>query len=128
MVSPAIFNAFAKRPCEKPCIGGLFQFYANDKAMAGLRTGSYPDGAILAEEMLEWLPTSTGGAHEGQRRLVGVMVRDSQRYNSTGGWGYGMFDEDGKVDRLDVKSREACYQCHVPRKDQGYVFTEYRER
>jgi len=128
MVSPATFEVFAKKPCEKPCMGGIFHFYANDKAMAGLRTGSYPDGAILAEEMLDWLPTASGGAKEGQRRLIGVMVRNSQRYSATGGWGYGMFDDGSNIDRLDAKQHEACYQCHIPRKDQGYVFTVYRQR
>ena len=128
LVSPATYKAFSDKPCEKPCVGGVFHFYANDKAMAGLRTGSYPDGAILAEEMLDWLSNASGGAKEGQRRIVGVMVKDSLRYGSTGGWGYGTFDDGSRTDKLDAKGREACYQCHVPRKDQGYVFTEYRER
>jgi hypothetical protein len=56
------------------------------------------------------------------------MVKNSQRYSSTGGWGYGSFDDGSRVDKLDGKAREACHQCHVPRKAQGYVFTEYRER
>ena len=124
---PATFDAFGKKPCEKPCTAGMFHFYANDKAMEGLRTGSYPDGAILAEEMLEWLSTAKS-AKEGQRRIVGVMVKDSERYSSTAGWGYGTFDEGSKVDKLDAKQRETCHECHVARKDQGYVFTEYRER
>lgn len=125
---PPTFDAFASKPCEKPCAAGLFHFYANDKAMEGLRTGSYPDGAILAEEMLEWLSASTGAGKEGQRRLVGVMVKDSRRYSSTAGWGYGTFDEGSRADKLDAKARAACHQCHIARKDQGYVFTEYRER
>jgi hypothetical protein len=124
---PPNFDSFGKKPCEKPCIGGLFHFYANDKSMEGLRTGSYPDGAILAEEMLEWISTPNG-AKEGPRRIVGVMVKDSRRYSSTDGWGYGTFDDGSKVDKLDAKMRQACHQCHVARKDQGYVFTEYRER
>jgi len=125
---PPTFDAFSKKPCEKPCMAGLFHFYASDKAMEGLRTGSYPDGAILAEEMLEWLPNSSGGGREGQRRIIGVMVKDSQRYTSTGGWGYGLFDDGSRADKLDAKARETCHQCHVARKDQGYVFAEYRER
>jgi hypothetical protein len=125
---PATFDAFGKKPCEKPCVAGLFHFYANGKAMEGLRTGSYPDGAIIAEEMLEWLSPSNSGAKEGPRRMIGVMVKDSQRYGSTGGWGYGSFDDGHRTDKLDAKQREACHQCHVARKDQGYVFTEYRER
>jgi hypothetical protein len=124
---PATFDAFGKKPCEKPCTAGMFHFYANDKAMEGLRTGSYPDGAIIAEEMLEWLSTNTS-AKEGPRRIVGVMVKNSQRYSSTGGWGYGSFDEGSKTDKLDAKQRETCHQCHVFRKDQGFVFTEYKER
>jgi hypothetical protein len=124
---PSTFEAFGKKPCEKPCMAGIFYFYANDKAMEGLHTGTYPDGAIIAEEMLEWLSTSTG-AKEGQRRLIGVMVKDNQRYTSTGGWGYGSFDDGSRIDKLDAKARETCHQCHVSRKDHGYVFTEYRQR
>ena len=124
---PPTFSAFGKKPCEKPCTAGIFHFYANDKAMEGLRTGTYPDGAILAEEMLEWLSTANS-AKEGPRRVVGVMVKDSQRYAATQGWGYGNFDEGSRTDTLDSKARQACAQCHLARKDQGYVFTEYRER
>jgi hypothetical protein len=120
---PATFGSFAKKPCEKPCTAGIFHFYANDKAMQGLLTGSYPDGSIFAEEMLEWL-----GSKEGQRRVVGVMVKDDQRYASTQGWGYGNFDEGSRTDMLDAKARQDCAQCHLARKDKGYVFTEYRER
>jgi Cytochrome P460 len=125
---PATFGAFGNKPCEKPCIAGLFHFYANDKAMEGLRVGSYPDGAIFAEEMLEWLSFSNGSGKEGPRRIIGVMVKDSQRYSSTAGWGYGNFEDGSQTDTLDVKQRETCHQCHIARKDRGYVFTEYRER
>lgn len=125
---PATFSAFGKKPCEKPCVAGIFHFYANDKGMEGLRTGTYPDGAIFAEEMLEWLSGTSGGAKEGERRVVGVMVKDSRRYASTGGWGYGNFDDESRKDKLDAKARETCHNCHVGRKDQGYVFSEYRER
>jgi hypothetical protein len=126
---PPTFDSFRKKPCEKPCMAGIFHFYANDKAMQGLRTGSYADGAIFAEEMLEWISTSNGAAaKEGPRRVVGVMVKDSQRYQSTDGWGYGNFDSGSRVDMLNAKSREACHQCHIARKDEGYVFTEYHER
>jgi hypothetical protein len=109
-------------------MAGIFHFFANDKAMDGLRTGVYADGAIIAEEMLEWISTDGGGAKEGQRRVIGVMVKDSQRYSSTDGWGYGNFDDGSKMDKLDAKGRVACHQCHIAKKNQGYVFTEYRER
>ena len=125
---PATFSAFAKKPCQKPCAGGLFYFYGNDKAMEGLRTGTYADGAVIAEEMLEYLADDKGSGKEGPRRLVAVMVKDSQKYGSTGGWGYGSYDEGSKTNNLDAAARNTCHQCHVARKDKGYVFTEYRER
>lgn len=125
---PKTFDAFGAKPCEDPCKAGIFHFYANDEAMAGLRTGSYPDGAVIAEEMLEWLGASNGGGKEGQRRMIGVMVKNSGRYSSTGGWGYGVFDDGSRSDKLSAKQREACHQCHLARKEQGYVFSEYRER
>jgi hypothetical protein len=127
MVS-AKYSAFGKQPCEKPCTAGIFYFYANDKAMSGLRTGSYEDGAIIAEEMLEFLGNEKGGGKEGQRRMVGVMVRDSQRYSTTGGWGFATYEGGNRTGNLNAAERNACFQCHVPRKDHGYVFTEYHER
>ena len=96
--------------------------------MIGLRSGVYADGSIIAEELLEMLGSPSGGGKEGERRLVGVMVKDSQRYASTGGWGFGSYDGDSREDTLDSAAKTACFACHIPRKDKGYVFTEYRER
>jgi hypothetical protein len=125
---PATFNAFGDKPCVKPCTAGIFYFYANSLAMEGQRTSVYPDGAVIAEEMLEFLGDAKGGGKEGSRRTVGVMVKDSRRYFGTAGWGFGSFDEGSITNKLDAAARNACYQCHVARKDQGYVFTEYSDR
>jgi hypothetical protein len=125
---PAGFNGFGKTPCVKPCTNGIFHFYANELAMKGLRTGVYEDGAMIAEEMLEFLVGEKGNGGEGKRVLTAVMVKDSRRYAATGGWGFGHFEEGSKVNGLDTKAQETCYQCHVSRKDAGYVFTRYVER
>ena len=125
---PGGFPGFSKSPCVKPCTNGIFYFYANDLAMKGLRTGTYADGAIIAEEMLEFQVGDKGGGGEGRRVLTAVMVKDSRRYAATGGWGFGRFYEGSKANTLDAKAQQACFQCHVPRKDQGYVFTQYVER
>jgi len=125
---PPKLPGFWKRPCEKPCTAGIFYFYGNEKAMQGLRTGNYPDGAVLAEELLEFLGSESGSGKEGERRLVGVMVKDSRKYSTTAGWGFGTFDEGSQVSVLTSAEMKACFQCHVARKDQGYVFTKYQER
>src|SRR4051812_18672127 len=125
---PASFPGFSKSPCDKPCTNGIFYFYANEEAMKGLRTGNYADGAAIAEEMLEFRVGEKGGGGEGRRVLTAVMVKDSQRYAATGGWGFGHFNEGSKTNALDAKAQQVCFQCHIPRKDHGYVFTEYVER
>jgi Cytochrome P460 len=127
-VVPAGFGAFSKSPCVKPCSNGIFYFYANELAMQGLRTGTYADGAIIAEEMLELRISDKGNGGEGQRVLTAVMVKDNSRYAATGGWGFGHFDEGSKTNALDAKAQQVCYQCHTFRKDHGFVFTQYVER
>jgi len=127
LIGPTLAG-FWKRPCEMPCTAGIFHFYGNEKAMTGLRTGNYADGAVIAEELLEMLGSASGGGKEGERRLVGVMVKDSKRYASTGGWGFGSYDGGSRENQLDSAARTACFACHIPRKDHGFVFSEYRER
>ena len=127
-VVPGTFSAFSSSPCVKPCTNGIFYFYANDAAMKGLRDGTYADGSIIAEEMLELLIGEKGAGGEGHRVLTAVMVKDSRRYAATGGWGYGNFMEGSKVNTLDAKGQEACYQCHISRKENGYVFSRYVPR
>ncbi len=96
--------------------------------MKGLRDGTYADGSIIAEEMLELQIGEHGTGGEGRRVLTAVMVKDSRRYADTGGWGYGNFNEGSKVNTLDAKGQQACYQCHISRKENGYVFSQYVPR
>lgn len=122
-------SAFAKRPCESPCSGGIFHFYANSKAMEGFRNGGkFADGSILADEVLETRQTPGGASIEGPRRGVGVMVKDSRLYASTGGWGFGAFDSGSQTQILTSQEQHDCYQCHVRRQDHDYVFTVYEDR
>lgn len=125
---PPKLPGFWTPACENPCTAGIFHFYGNAKAMEGLRTGAYSDGAIIAEELLEFHGSPAGAGKEGPRRFVGVMVKDSQKYTGTGGWGFGKYDNGVRVNALDAGAQKACFTCHIPRKDQGYVFTEYHDR
>ena len=127
-ILPANSGTFGKKPCEKPCTGGIMYFYGNDKAMEGFRNGKFPEGSIIADELLETHGNDSGNAMEGPRRGVGVMVKDSQRYASTGGWGYASFAGGNPVDENTEAEKKACYNCHVPRKDHDYVFTQYQAR
>jgi hypothetical protein len=103
-------------------------FYSNGKAMDGFRTGKFTDGSVLADEALELHGLENGGATEGPRRGVGVMVKDARLYAATGGWGYGSFNGDSRTEQLTSERRQACFQCHQSKKDSDYVFTTYKKR
>jgi hypothetical protein len=90
----------------------------------------FPDGSVLVK--LAWkrapLAGATGGLHgafvAGEATTVQVMVKDSQRYAATGGWGFGRF-VDGKP--ADTAQHESCFTCHEANAKPGrdYVFTEW---
>jgi len=120
-------GSLAKPPCEKPCVGGIFHFYANEKALEGYRGGRFPDGSMIADDFTELVE---GGGHstpEGKLRGVSVMVKDSRRYSATGGWGFQSFNPETEEGILSESQKAACFACHTPRKDHDYVFTEFHD-
>ena len=54
--------------------------------------------------------------------FVQVMVKDSKKYASTGGWGFAQFN-DGKPAEEAV--HKTIFSCHEPAKDRDFVFTRY---
>ncbi len=104
--------------------GGLHHIYANEKAMEGYRTGQFPDGSVIVFDLLE-TRDSAGTTVEGPRKFIDLMVKDSQRYAETGGWGFEEFTGDSQTDRaLTAQAKTACYNCHTKRKDNGFVFSK----
>lgn len=121
--------------------GGLKQLRAqlgNDIAIAAFREGKlpFPDGAIIAA--LHWNELSSdadnkvlaGGfpgaglesAFAGSAVNVQFMVKDSNKYAASGGWGFADFT-NGKPGNAALHER--CFPCHQPAKDRDYVFTHY---
>lgn len=103
--------------------GGIHHVYANDGALAGLKTGVYADDAVFAFDLLE---AKEGGnaVQEGERKVLGVMHRSAEAFAATGGWGFAGFTGDGKDVVKDMSAQ--CYQCHASQKDKGYVFSQWR--
>src|SRR5580704_6932673 len=110
--------------------------FGNDIAIKGYKEGTLPcpDGAIIAA--IHWTRVASednnkvlAGPFPGAQSFVvgsGVniqlMVKDSKKYASTGGWGFADF-KDGKPG--DKALHETCFTCHIPAKDRDYVFTRY---
>jgi hypothetical protein len=100
--------------------GGIHHFYANAAAVAGYRSGAFPDGAVLVDDLLE-APETGGVTREGPRRRTAVMVRDAARFADTGGWGFEVYRGESREATLGTAERAACFACHA--KAKGAVFT-----
>ncbi|MCC7547780.1 MAG: cytochrome P460 family protein [Burkholderiales bacterium] len=106
--------------------GGIHHLYANAKARQGYAKGKFPDGSIIVFDLLE-AHGGNGAIVEGPRKVVGVMHKDSKRWAATGGWGFEGFKGDSRTERaVGENAASACFGCHVPQKDNDYVFSRPR--
>lgn len=111
-------------PLEDP-FGGIHHVYADDKAMIGLSSGQYADGAVLVFDLLDY-DNSNNLIVETQRKRIDVMQYDSRLFSETGGWGYDTFVGDSRTERMKQDVVVACYNCHLAAKDSNYVYSQYR--
>jgi hypothetical protein len=107
--------------------GGIHHIYANAVALEGYRLGNFPDGAVLVFDLLE-AKAEPSAIVEGERKVVGVMQKDSRKFATTGGWGFEGFAGGAKDQRVvGAKAAEACYQCHTQQKAHDFVFSTSRD-
>lgn len=107
--------------------GGIHHLYANDKALKGYRSGTFPDGAVIIFDLLE-AEQADHAISEGKRKVLGVMHKHRKKYAATGGWGFEGFAEGKPANRVVGKNAaSACFACHQPLKAQDYVFSRLRD-
>jgi hypothetical protein len=107
--------------------GGFHHFYANEKAVEGYRSGTFPDGSVIVDERNK-AQENEGVMKGGDLIGIGMMVKDSRRYADTGGWGFEIFVGDNKTNGvLSAQGRATCYNCHAKQKDNDYVFIKLRK-
>jgi hypothetical protein len=104
----------------------------NDVAIKAYREGRlpFPDGAIIARLAWSYVPSEENNKAFGRVQSfvagppinVQVMTKDSIKYATTGGWGFGQF-KDGRPDA--TAQLRTCFPCHQPTKAQDLVFTHY---
>jgi len=115
--------------------GDLHTFAAvlgNDVAIKAYREGKlpFPDGAIIAALHYRHVPSEENNRVFGRSQSfvagpptnVQFMVKDSKRYASTGGWGFGHFQQ-GKPG--DEAMMQTCFPCHAQIRARDLVFTRY---
>ncbi len=107
--------------------GGMHHLYANEKAVEGYRSDSFPDGAVIVFDLLEAVHEGNT-VTEGSRKVVGVMYKDAENFTATGGWGFEGFGSGDPGNRVvGDQAATACFGCHLPQKDQDYVFSRLRD-
>jgi hypothetical protein len=107
---------------------GFHHVYANAKAMEGYKTGNFPDGAMMAFEVVESLEQKNGDVLEGKRKLVDVMMKFANGNQTTGGWMFEGFRGSGaewKGSLTDPKKQ--CFDCHASQHARDFVFSAYRQ-
>jgi mono/diheme cytochrome c family protein len=116
---------------------------ANPVMIKAFRSGSpgngkpFPDGSKMAKvhwnlKKMETFPAATvpDTQHD-----VDLMVKDSKRFQDSGGWGYGVFEYDAatgqfrlgnSADKPPQANDAKCgFACHTIVKTRDYVFTDY---
>lgn len=107
--------------------GGIHHIYANPAALDGYRSGTFADGSVIVFDLLEALGEDSS-LIEGERKVLGVMQKDSGRFGSTAGWGFEAFaggDRTRPVVGADAAT--ACFACHTSRENHDYVFSQLRD-
>jgi hypothetical protein len=110
----------------------------NDIAIKAFREGKlpFPDGTMIVA--LHWIEASSdennkvlaaGFPDAGLQSSIAdsavnvqFMVKDSNKYAASGGWGFADFT-NGKPGNEAL--HKTCFPCHQPAKDRDYVFTRY---
>jgi len=107
-------------------LGGFQHIYANEAAMKGYRSRDFPEGSVIAFDWLE-LTENNGAFLEGPRRQLDVMVKDSKRFSSTGGWGFQRFVKDSHTELASTPTPQDCFSCHDRLKKDGLVLSSLRQ-
>jgi Cytochrome P460 len=120
---------------EEGNLNSLGAILGNDVAIKAYREGKlpYPDGAIIAALHWSHAPSEENNKIFGRRQSfvaasptnVQFMVKDSKKYASTGGWGFGHFNERDGNKPGDAALLKTCFACHQKAKDSDLVFTRY---
>jgi len=107
-------------------LGGFQHIYANPQAVVGYRTRSFPEGSVVVVDWLDMKDTN-GAFEEGPRRQVDVMVKDSKRFATTGGWGFQRFVKDSKTELASTPTPQQCFECHEKLKKDGLILSSFRQ-
>jgi hypothetical protein len=109
---------------EEGNLNDIRAILGNDAAIKAYRdkTFPFPDGAIIARIAWTYVPSEENNKIFGRVQsfvpgdppewYLQLMVKDSKRYASTGGWGFAQFDKNGEP--ANGAKLQTCFPCHEP--------------
>ncbi len=113
-------------------LNDLRAILGNDPAIKAYRDNKlpFPDGTIIARLAWSYVSSDENNKVFGREQSfvagppvnIQLMVKDSKKYATTGGWGFAQF-KDGKP--ADEAVHKTCFSCHEPAKAHDFVFTHY---
>ncbi|HEY6304711.1 MAG TPA: cytochrome P460 family protein [Terriglobales bacterium] len=117
---------------EEGNLNDLRAILGNDRAIEAYREGKlpFPDGTIIARLAWSYVASEENNKVFGRSQSfvagsatnVQFMVKDSEKYAATGGWGFAQFKDGKPADEALLKT---CFPCHVPVKARDFIFARY---
>jgi len=118
---------------EEGNLNSFASILGNDIAIRAYREGKlpFPDGAIIAALHYRFVTSAENNKAFGRDQSfvagaptnVQFMVKDTKKYATSGGWGFGHFNSDGKT--VDDAFMKTCFPCHQKMEERDLVFTRY---
>ena len=106
-------------------IGGMHNVHVNGVGFPALKKGGpYPNKTMFVTDLHDFTVTD-GSTVEGPLKGVALMLKDSKKYASTGGWGFQAWAGGDPAKPLVSDPTKQCFECHQPKKDQDYVYSTY---
>ena len=120
---------------EEGNLNDIRAILGNDAAIKAYRDEklTFPEGTIIARIAWRYVASEENNKVFGHPQsfvpgpapdwYLQFMVKDSNKYAATGGWGYAQFNKDGKP--ADEAPLKTCFPCHQAIKARDFVFTRY---
>jgi hypothetical protein len=106
-------------------LGGMHNVHVNPVGEAALKKGGpYPDRTVFLTDLHDFSVVD-GSYVQGALKGLAVMVKDSKKHSSTGGWGFQFWADGDPKKPFVTDATKQCFECHQPQKAQDYVYSTY---
>jgi len=116
-----------KEPNKTGLKTGVHLIYVNPAGFDRFKLGGsepYPDDTIFVDDVREF-SVDDGTYQQGGHKFITVMVKDSNKYASTGGWGFQAWLGGDPKKPIVCDAAKQCFACHTPKNANDYVFSTY---